>query len=96
MMDKFILKNCFSVKKSFLYIKIFSSGRFGHLGIAINLITYDDRHNLRRIEKELNTHIEPIPREVDPKLYVAEPGDSAEDGALLTMAENGACVGQHA
>lgn len=50
----------------------FSSGRFGHLGIAINLITYDDRYNLRRIEKELNTHIEPIPKEVDPKLYVAE------------------------
>lgn len=52
--------------------RIGRSGRFGHLGIAINLITYDDRYNLRRIEKELNTHIEPIPKEVDPKLYVAE------------------------
>uniref|UniRef100_A0A1I8BWT6 RNA helicase n=1 Tax=Meloidogyne hapla TaxID=6305 RepID=A0A1I8BWT6_MELHA len=50
----------------------FSSGRFGHLGIAINLITYEDRYNLKRIEKELRTHIEPIPKEVDPKLYVAE------------------------
>jgi len=36
------------------------------------MITYEDRHNLRRIEKELSTHIEPIPKEVDPKLYVAE------------------------
>ncbi|KAI6217036.1 RNA helicase [Aphelenchoides fujianensis] len=50
----------------------FSSGRFGHLGVAVNLVTYDDRHNLRRIEKELKTSIQPIPKEVDPKLYVAE------------------------
>ena len=27
------------------------SGRFGHLGLAINLITYDDRYNLYRIEQ---------------------------------------------
>lgn len=33
---------------------------------------YLDRHNLRRIEKELKTRIEPIPKEVDAKLYVAE------------------------
>ncbi|CAD5221139.1 unnamed protein product [Bursaphelenchus okinawaensis] len=52
--------------------RIGRSGRFGHLGIAINLVTYDDRHNLRKIEKELKTKIEPIPKEVDPKLYVAE------------------------
>uniref|UniRef100_A0A914GX64 RNA helicase n=1 Tax=Globodera rostochiensis TaxID=31243 RepID=A0A914GX64_GLORO len=52
--------------------RIGRSGRFGHLGIAINLITFEDRYNLRRIEKELKTHIDPIPKEVDPKLYVAE------------------------
>jgi len=52
--------------------RIGRSGRFGHMGIAINFITYDDRHNLRRIEQELNTVIEPIPRDIDPKLYVAE------------------------
>ncbi|KAI6187463.1 RNA helicase [Aphelenchoides besseyi] len=52
--------------------RIGRSGRFGHLGVAVNLVTYDDRHNLRRIEKELKTRIEPIPKEVDPKLYVAE------------------------
>ncbi|KAI6241079.1 RNA helicase [Aphelenchoides fujianensis] len=49
-----------------------SSGRFGHLGVAVNLVTYDDRHNLRRIENELKTTIEAIPKDVDPKLYVAE------------------------
>ncbi|KAF8358772.1 cgh-1 [Pristionchus pacificus] len=52
--------------------RIGRSGRFGHLGIAINLITYEDRHTLRRIENELRTHIEPIPKAVDPKLYVAD------------------------
>uniref|UniRef100_A0A7E4V5P5 RNA helicase n=1 Tax=Panagrellus redivivus TaxID=6233 RepID=A0A7E4V5P5_PANRE len=52
--------------------RIGRSGRFGHLGIAINLVTYEDRHNLRRIEKELRTRIGPIPAEVDSKLYVAE------------------------
>lgn len=52
--------------------RIGRSGRFGHLGVAINLVTYEDRHNLRRIEEELRTHIEPIPKTVDPKLYVAE------------------------
>uniref|UniRef100_A0A0M3IBW1 RNA helicase n=1 Tax=Ascaris lumbricoides TaxID=6252 RepID=A0A0M3IBW1_ASCLU len=52
--------------------RIGRSGRFGHLGIAINLITYEDRFNLRRTEAELRTHIAPIPKLVDPKLYVAE------------------------
>uniref|UniRef100_A0A914ZNQ4 RNA helicase n=1 Tax=Parascaris univalens TaxID=6257 RepID=A0A914ZNQ4_PARUN len=52
--------------------RIGRSGRFGHLGIAVNLITYEDRFNLRRIEAELRTQIAPIPRLVDPKLYVAE------------------------
>jgi hypothetical protein len=42
------------------------------LGIAVNLVTYEDRFNLRRIETELKTRIEPIPKEVDPRLYVAE------------------------
>ena len=36
--------------------------RFGHLGVAINLITYDDRFALHRIEQELGTEIRPIPR----------------------------------
>lgn len=40
-------------------------------GIAINLITYDDRYDLHRIEKELGTEIKPIPKVIDPTLYVA-------------------------
>lgn len=51
--------------------RIGRSGRFGHLGIAVNLITYDDRYALQRIEKELMTEIKPIPKTIDPKLYVA-------------------------
>lgn len=42
--------------------RIGRSGRFGHLGIAINLITYDDRNVLHRIEQELSTEIKPIPK----------------------------------
>jgi len=57
-------------KNSETYLhRIGRSGRFGHLGLAINLITYDDRFNLYRIEKELNTEIKPIPPVVDTSLY---------------------------
>ncbi|EWM20640.1 RNA helicase,ATP-dependent, DEAD-box type [Nannochloropsis gaditana] len=49
--------------------RIGRSGRFGHLGLAINLITYDDRFNLFRIEQELGTEIKPIPRDIDRSLY---------------------------
>lgn len=42
--------------------RIGRSGRFGHLGIAINLITYEDRLALHRIEQELGTEIKPIPK----------------------------------
>jgi len=51
--------------------RIGRSGRYGHLGIAINLITYDDRFNLQKIEGELGTEIKPIPKEIDKALYVA-------------------------
>jgi len=51
--------------------RIGRSGRFGHLGIALNLITYDDRFNLYRIEQELGTEIKPIPSVIDKSLYVA-------------------------
>mmetsp|Transcript_29882 Transcript_29882/g.63640 ORF Transcript_29882/g.63640 Transcript_29882/m.63640 type:complete len:444 (+) Transcript_29882:367-1698(+) len=47
------------------------SGRFGHLGLAINLITYEDRHNLFRIEKELGTEIKSIPPQIEKSLYCA-------------------------
>lgn len=52
--------------------RIGRSGRFGHLGIAINLITYEDRFTLHRIESELGTEIKPIPKVIDKSLYVAE------------------------
>lgn len=52
--------------------RIGRSGRFGHMGIAINLITYDDRFALHRIESELGTEIRPIPKVIDKSLYVAE------------------------
>ena len=49
--------------------RIGRSGRYGHLGIAINLINWDDRFNLYRIEQELGTEIEAIPTIIEPKLY---------------------------
>lgn len=51
--------------------RIGRSGRYGHLGLAINLITNDDQFNLYRIEQELATEIGPIPPTIDKKLYVA-------------------------
>ena len=45
------------------------SGRFGHLGLAVNLITYEDRHNLYKIEQELGTEIKPIPPAIEQSLY---------------------------
>ncbi|KAI8042599.1 hypothetical protein M5D96_003912 [Drosophila gunungcola] len=48
-------------------------------GIAINLITYEDRFDLHRIEKELGTEIKPIPKVIDPALYVANIGASVGD-----------------
>lgn len=52
--------------------RIGRSGRFGHLGLAINLINWDDRFNLYKIEQELGTEIQPIPQAIDKKLYVYE------------------------
>lgn len=51
--------------------RIGRSGRFGHLGIAINMITHEDRFNLFNIENELGTEIQPIPAVIDKNLYVA-------------------------
>ena len=51
-------------------VRIFVSTPFS--GIAINLITYDDRFALHRIEQELGTEIKPIPKVIDKSLYVAE------------------------
>ena len=50
--------------------RIGRSGRFGHLGLAINLITWEDRLNLYKIEQELGTEIQAIPPSIDKSLYV--------------------------
>lgn len=58
-------------KNSETYLhRIGRSGRFGHLGLSVNLITYEDRHSLRRVEQELGTEIRPIPANIDRSLYV--------------------------
>ena len=49
--------------------RIGRSGRFGHLGLAVNLITYDDRFSLYKVEKDLATEIKPIPASIDKALY---------------------------
>ncbi len=56
--------------------RIGRSGRFGHMGLAINLINWDDRFNLYRIEHELGTEIQPIPPTIDKSLYVYDSPDS--------------------
>jgi len=57
-------------KSSETYLhRIGRSGRFGHLGIAINLITFQDRFNMYKIEQELGTEIKPIPPVIDKSLY---------------------------
>eukprot|EP00877_Chromochloris_zofingiensis_P007973 jgi/Chrzof1/3429/Cz12g25040.t1 len=57
-------------KNSETYLhRVGRSGRFGHLGLAVNLITYDDRINLYKIEQELGTEIKPIPPYIEEKLY---------------------------
>ncbi|KAI9641305.1 DExD/H-box ATP-dependent RNA helicase dhh1 [Ciborinia camelliae] len=52
--------------------RIGRSGRFGHLGLAINLINWDDRFNLYNIEQELGTEIVSIPQEIPKTLYVCD------------------------
>jgi len=49
--------------------RIGRSGRFGHLGLGINFVTYEDRFNLYRVEQELATQIAPIPPQIDVEIY---------------------------
>jgi len=57
-------------KNSETYLhRVGRSGRFGHLGLAVNLITYEDRFNLYRIEQELGTEIKQIPAQIDQAIY---------------------------
>lgn len=65
----FVFLICLLIELSFLSL---FSGRYGHLGLAINLITSEDRFNLKGIEDQLMTDIKPIPSSIDKSLYVAE------------------------
>lgn len=56
--------------------RIGRSGRFGHLGLAINLMSWNDRYSLYKIEQELGTEIKPIPVTIEKSLYVAENQDA--------------------
>mmetsp|Transcript_10793 Transcript_10793/g.21125 ORF Transcript_10793/g.21125 Transcript_10793/m.21125 type:complete len:410 (-) Transcript_10793:3258-4487(-) len=57
-------------KSSETYLhRIGRSGRYGHLGLAINFITDNDRELMFTIEQELSTEIQPIPQVVDKSLY---------------------------
>mmetsp|Transcript_11573 Transcript_11573/g.15394 ORF Transcript_11573/g.15394 Transcript_11573/m.15394 type:complete len:409 (+) Transcript_11573:68-1294(+) len=49
--------------------RIGRSGRFGHLGLAINFITKEDRESVVCIEKELDTVIKSMPKEISLDLY---------------------------
>jgi len=49
--------------------RIGRSGRFGHRGLAINLLTPKDRFAMYRIREELNAEIEPVPQEIPLDLY---------------------------
>jgi ATP-dependent RNA helicase DDX6/DHH1 len=73
-------------KNSETYLhRIGRSGRFGHLGLAINLVTYEDRFNLYKIEQELGTEIQPIPQQIDKGLYVAPSAGDEPTGSKATQ-----------
>ena len=56
--------------KSDAYLhRVGRSGRFGRLGLAINLITEADSSRLSVISRELALTIKAIPNRVDPSLY---------------------------
>ncbi|KAM3566551.1 hypothetical protein ARSEF4850_000501 [Beauveria asiatica] len=56
--------------------RIGRSGRYGHLGLAINLINWEDRFNLYNIERDLGTEIQAIPASIDKSLYVYDNPES--------------------
>ena len=49
--------------------RIGRSGRYGHLGLAVNFITEKDKETFFTIEQELETEVQPFPKEVDRNLY---------------------------
>eukprot|EP00483_Globobulimina_turgida_P007236 UN07250 len=45
--------------------RIGRGGRFGHLSLAINFVTDDDRKSLYDIEDALNTEIKSVPKDIE-------------------------------
>ena len=57
-------------KQSETYLhRVGRGGRYGHRGQSINFITNQDKENLMKIEQELDTEIQPLPKEIDSNLY---------------------------
>merc|ERR1711979_94786 len=57
-------------KNSETYLhRIGRSGRFGHLGLGVNLVTEENRLILHQVETELGIDIQPMPKQVPPELY---------------------------
>ncbi|KAI3385627.1 hypothetical protein SNEBB_008469 [Seison nebaliae] len=50
--------------------RIGRGGRYGHLSLAVNLLTIDDKDTFIRMRKEINGDIGPIPMKIDERLYV--------------------------
>ena len=49
--------------------RIGRAGRFGHLGLAMSLVSDNDKQDMFTVEEELQIKIEPIPAVVDRNLY---------------------------
>lgn len=51
-------------KPSILSVRIGRGGRFGRKGVAINMVTEEDKRTLRDIETFYNTTVEEMPMNV--------------------------------
>lgn len=75
--------------------RIGRSGRFGHLGIAVNLVTSADRAAFDRLEAELNVDIHPIPQKIDHRLYVGSEQTNVDADEIAELARaNGNLVSE--
>ncbi|KAH0930878.1 hypothetical protein HID58_016605 [Brassica napus] len=75
--------------ESYLH-RVGRSGRYGHLGLAVNLVTYEDRFKMYQTEQELGTEIKPIPSLIDKAIYcqLFRGGKSFSFGSYKLVPEN--------